>query len=280
MSTDLVPASTGYTLSPAEYALLEGDLSKLSEESRLTLYNNVCTSLGLNPMTAPFGYIRLSGKLTLYAKKDCTDQLRRIHGVSITDLIGRELNGVYIVTAKAQDKTGRTDVATGAVSLDGLKSEALCNGLMKTETKAKRRVTLSICGLGMLDESEASSIPGAQMVAHSPILHTEQGRVNTQTGEITEAPPSGELDPLAARRLRCMRTFKEHFDPIALEMSLPPAHIRVKDGRIQVGATFAEMSEADLDTVEEFMARPDAPVKPKEAPTPEQSAQTVAAVSA
>jgi phage tail sheath protein FI len=30
---------------------------------------------------------------------------------------------------------------------------------MKAETKAKRRVTLSICGLNMLDESEVESIP-------------------------------------------------------------------------------------------------------------------------
>jgi len=32
---------------------------------------------------------------------------------------------------------------------------------MKCETKAKRRATLSICGLGMLDESELETIPGA-----------------------------------------------------------------------------------------------------------------------
>lgn len=31
---------------------------------------------------------------------------------------------------------------------------------MKAVTKSKRRVTLSICGLGMLDESEADSIRG------------------------------------------------------------------------------------------------------------------------
>lgn len=170
MSAELIIAQQqNYTLSPAEYALLEGDLSRLDEKSRLSLYNNVCLSLGLNPMTAPFGYIRLSGKLTLYAKKDCTDQLRKIHGVSITDLVGRDMNGAYVVTAKAQDKTGRIDVGTGAVSLEGLKGEALCNALMKAETKSKRRVTLSICGLGMLDESETGSIPGAEVVhaAHS-----------------------------------------------------------------------------------------------------------------
>ncbi len=35
---------------------------------------------------------------------------------------------------------------------------------MKAETKAKRRVTLSICGLGMLDESEVPSVKGAEVV--------------------------------------------------------------------------------------------------------------------
>jgi hypothetical protein len=30
---------------------------------------------------------------------------------------------------------------------------------MKAETKAKRRVTLSICGLGLLDETEVETVP-------------------------------------------------------------------------------------------------------------------------
>ena len=35
---------------------------------------------------------------------------------------------------------------------------------MKAETKSKRRVTLRLCGLGMLDESEVETIPNAQRV--------------------------------------------------------------------------------------------------------------------
>jgi len=48
------------------------------------------------------------------------------------------------------------------VNIENLKGEARSNAMMKAETKAKRRVTLSICGLGMLDESETDSIPGAR----------------------------------------------------------------------------------------------------------------------
>jgi hypothetical protein len=56
---------------------------------------------------------------------------------------------------------GRTDAAKGAVNISGLKGEALANALMKAETKAKRRATLSICGLGFLDETEVEDIPAS-----------------------------------------------------------------------------------------------------------------------
>jgi hypothetical protein len=48
------------------------------------------------------------------------------------------------------------------VTVGGLKGESKANAMMKAETKAKRRVTLSICGLGMLDETEVETIPSAQ----------------------------------------------------------------------------------------------------------------------
>jgi hypothetical protein len=143
-----------------QQVLLGGDLSKLNSEQRISFYNRVCESLGLNPLTQPFAYLKLSGKEVLYAKKDATEQLRFIHGISI-DPAGftREvIEGVYVVTAPASMPSGRTDVSTGAVAIDGLKGENRANAMMKAETKAKRRVTLSICGLGMLDETEVETI--------------------------------------------------------------------------------------------------------------------------
>lgn len=137
-----------------EAALIRGDLSALTEEERLQYYNRVCESVGLNPMTQPFEYITLNGKLRLYARKDATDQLRTIHKVSVVDLVESDWEGVFMVTAKVQNAEGRTDAAKGAVTITGLKGEALANALMKCETKAKRRATLSICGLGFLDEVE------------------------------------------------------------------------------------------------------------------------------
>ncbi len=159
-----------------EEVLVGGDLSKLTPTMRISYYNRVCESLGLNPLTRPFEYITLSGKLTLYAKKDATEQLRLIHRVSITELSTQQIGDVFVTTAKASNAEGRTDAATGAVSIAGLKGEALANAIMKSETKSKRRVTLSICGLGLLDETEvaASDEPVPQ-----PVMV-----VNTRTGEI------------------------------------------------------------------------------------------------
>jgi len=132
----------------------------LNTEERIAYYNKVCESLRLNPLTRPFQYIKLNGKLTLYALKNCAEQLRKIHGISITDMTAELLpDESYIVHVKLkQDSTGRTDAATGAVSLKGLIGEPRCNKIMTAETKAKNRGTYSICSLGMLDETEIQSI--------------------------------------------------------------------------------------------------------------------------
>jgi hypothetical protein len=145
-----------------EPALLDGDLSRLSETQRIQYYTRVCESVGLNPITKPFEYLRLNGKMIMYATRACTDQLRHIHKVSLTIVSRERLEGVYVVTARATMPDGRTDESIGAVPLDGVKGEALSNALMKAETKAKRRVTMAICGLSLLDETEVESIPAAR----------------------------------------------------------------------------------------------------------------------
>lgn len=150
-----------------ELALIQGDLSKLSVEQRLSYFKSVCESLSLNPLTKPFDFINLNGKLTLYTKRDATDQLRNNRKISITISAREKIEDVYIVTAKAKNPDGREDESTGAVNVSGLKGDALANAMMKAETKAKRRVTLSICGLGLLDESEIETIPDAKKVSET-----------------------------------------------------------------------------------------------------------------
>jgi hypothetical protein len=150
-------------LDAIEQALVTGNIGALNQADRLAYYDKLCKSLGLNPLTQPFEYLTLNNKVRLYAKKDCTDQLRSINGVSVTKLEKERIEDVYAVTAYVQDAKGRVDSAVGAVTVGSLKGEALANALMKAETKAKRRATLSICGLGFLDETEIETIPAHQM---------------------------------------------------------------------------------------------------------------------
>ncbi len=141
------------TISAVETALVMGDLSQLSPTQRLELYKETCESTGLNPVTQPFDYITLKGKLKLYCKSEGADQLRTIRRISITSLerIHHQETGLFSVTAKAKDDKDRIDEAVGIVNVAGLNGENLANAMMKCETKAKRRVTLSICGLSFLD---------------------------------------------------------------------------------------------------------------------------------
>jgi len=145
-----------------EQVVMQGDLSKLTPQQKVMYYRKVCESVGLNPFTRPFEFMSLSGKLVMYAKKDATEQLRKLNGISIEKLEERVIDGLYIVKATARTKDGRTDESTGVVNIENLRGEAKANAFMKAETKAKRRVTLSISGMGLIDESEVDSIPGAK----------------------------------------------------------------------------------------------------------------------
>jgi hypothetical protein len=143
-----------------ETVLVKGDLSKLSSQERSDLYLTTCKSLGLNPLTRPFEYITLNGKLTLYALRACTDQLRKVNDVSIEVVSSVEKDGLFTVHVRATVPSSRVDEDFGVVSLpDTLKGEARANQILKAVTKAKRRVTLSISGLGFLDETEIEDIP-------------------------------------------------------------------------------------------------------------------------
>lgn len=168
-----------------ESVIIKGDLANLTPIERANYYNALCHSLGLNPLTQPFKYLLLDGKLTLYATKDCTEQLRKMDKISVTIVAREAVGGAYIVTARASTPDGRTDESIGAVPLEKeggewvqkqhgtgrffkangewtpLRGVELANAMMKAETKSKRRVTLSICGLGVLDETEVETIANA-----------------------------------------------------------------------------------------------------------------------
>ena len=212
--------TTQTTADIIESVVIGGDLSKLSPDQRVGYYRQVCSSLGLNPLTRPFDYITLNGKLTLYAKKDATDQLRNLHSVSIDDVDIRETDTQFIVKVKGHDKSGRTDVEVGVVNRSDMQGNA-ANAQMKAVTKGKRRLTLSLCGLGWLDETEVETIKDARPVTVA------------ETGEIVDAHATGEdyrkaYEAAGFSREEGVRIFKEcgmDLDKAitAVEAQTPPA---------------------------------------------------------
>lgn len=176
-----------------EQVVVNGDLQRLTPNQRLEYYNRVCESMGLNPLTQPFQYIRLNGRLTLYATRAAADQLRRLHNVSITNLDVDLTDDMAVVTCSGSDGSGRADTDVGVVPLKGLSGDARANAILKAVTKAKRRMTLSLCGLGWLDETEVEAIPDAQ-----PVTVTVSGEI-TEPHDQRERPTPGEGNAASPR---------------------------------------------------------------------------------
>ena len=198
-------AKTDQDLSLLESVVVDGDLANLSSADRLSYYAKVCDSMGLNPLTKPFEYIRLNGKLILYAGKNCTDQLCNNRGINIDLEEGKIMEGVYMIHAHAT-LGGRSTTSTGAVPIGGIKGEALANAMMKAETKAKRRAVLSLVGLSMLDGTEVETIPDREAVV-----------VDQATGEIMAPPERPKPLPTPERK------------PITLYSLLHPAVIKLAE---------------------------------------------------
>ena len=144
------------------------DTGSLTAQQRAGYVTALCRALRLNPLTNPVQFIRLNGKEVLYVTRTATDQLAAIHGLNrktvrgpeIVDIAGMK---VALCTVEVTLPNGRSETATATLPVA---DPAML--YMKLETKAKRRGTLAILGLGLLAEEEAESIPGAERVDLAP----------------------------------------------------------------------------------------------------------------
>ena len=198
------------SLSPARSpdALIEalvarGDLKDLTPAQRAAYYAGVCESLGLNPLTKPFEFLHLGGRLVLYATKGAADQLRAIHGVSLEVVANVVEDGMAVVHVRAKAADGRADEDFGLVSVDGLRGEAYANARLKALTKAKRRATLSLLGLGMLDETEVPSSARAWEEPSRASVSTVEASAVTTTG--VALAPGGDAWEEASGRWRAVQ---------------------------------------------------------------------------
>ena len=224
-----------------EAVITKGDLAKLTPVERTQYYNGVCRSVGLNPFTRPFEFITLSGKLTLYARREATDQLRKLNGISL-EVISREVvSDILTVHVRARDKTGRTDEDFGSVTIAGLKGEALANATMKAITKAKRRCTLSISGLGFLDESEVEDISH-----RAPPPAPVSTRAELDQFASSAAAPAEIVDP-------------ETGEILDSEQIHAQARAAAERGTELLRAHWRNLSDAERDMLRDAVGTPEAP---------------------
>lgn len=198
MNTSLQIKTEHPSLEAMEKALA-GNLKDLTTAERLQFLKTLCESVGLNPLTQPFEFVELKGKLKLYPKSGCAEQLRKIHGVSIKVTERARDKGVYWVRVEATDAAGRTDEAIGAVPMaDNAGGEFVADAMMKAETKAKRRVTFSICGLGFQDfedmRNDTMKPVHGEIVDEGETIADKVARLNQTISDAKSSPASPQSE--------------------------------------------------------------------------------------
>lgn len=191
-----------------EQVIVKGDLSKLEPKERAHYYMAVCQSVGLNPLTRPFLYVQFAdGGLQLYPRKEAADQLRGIHKVQTRIVDQKVEQGIYLVVVEARHPDGRVETDIGAVPVAGLQALFLANAMKKAITQGKRRATLAMLGLSLIDDDEIRAIKGARFVEADPetgeIIDAPDApviEVPSEPAAVTAAPPSGNAERVAAMK--------------------------------------------------------------------------------
>jgi len=221
---DMVPReSLAVSVSQAiENTLIIGDLKSLTSEQRVEYAKAFAKSLGINILTRPFDYIlfrEFDGgpeRLELYLNAKGAAQLRKIHRIStVPGTLKQEfLNDHCITRVDVRDGWGGTDTATGSVTLwkvkNGQRVELVGrewdNAIMKCETKAKRRATLSICGLAMLDESQLDTMQIIGGVTQEGRIYRFQDQESPQLEEKRSDHPSLNRSQVIDARIEELRS--------------------------------------------------------------------------
>lgn len=248
MTTDQIATTNHLAAAVLERVIVAGDLKDLTPTDRVMYYKAKCESVGLNPLTRPFRYILFKGRagrdgeagepdrLELYADKGCAEQLRTRDNITLELVRSEVIEGIYIATARATRPDGRHDEDYGAVSIEKLYPSQRANAIMRAVTKAKRRVTLSICGLGMPDESELPEIQGAETDLDDDggvtVQAKERRRLYDQIIAVADRMGLKPEERKAAWKEHLQEAKPETADPSALQDLLTALEEREKGTRV------------------------------------------------
>lgn len=238
-----------------EKLVMTGDVSKLGPQERTRYYVALCDSVGVPWQLQPFDFMTgMGGGLKPYANRKCTDYLRLKHHISVSVVSIQVVDGILEVRARATTPDGRSDEDVGAVNVANLRADALANAKMKAITKAKRRVTLSICGLGLSDETEVETIPNAQTVTAAAML---EGPVDPAAELLATLDACDDVDAWKEANKAALRKLsRADKQRVADAGSMRRAHLEAKrtqstdpddDERAAILAAEQEAAEAEAD---------------------------------
>lgn len=228
--------------------ITNGDLSKLSADQKVAYYRNFCERLGLDPLSQPFKLLRLNGKEILYCDRSGTQQLNKLHSVS-HEIRAREIvNGCYVVTSQASTPDGRHTESIGAVPIENLRGDNLCNAMMKAETKAKRRATLDLLGLGILDETETETIPAIEAKMPAPVAAAPKPAPVT-----AEAEKPKKTIAKSTEKVKMLAPDAEAADPMKTKYSSAEALEEVL-GKAFTVSQLADLYYVNIETIEKNAA--------------------------
>lgn len=142
--------------------IMEGDISQMTPIEKAQFCYQLAVSCGLNPLTKPFDILKLGGRTVIYANRTCADQIRKRDNLKSRVTYSGPMmmkpnefrEDVYMVMVELEAPDGRTETGIGCINIHQHSGEALANAVMKCHTKALRRATMSMGGLGFLDEVE------------------------------------------------------------------------------------------------------------------------------
>jgi hypothetical protein len=142
-----------------DHVIATNDLAKLTPHQRVGLVLALCESLGLNPLSRPFELLVLDGKVVLYPTKSATEQLGRLHQISVKKVRQQNVGDLHVVEVEGRRPNGQTSFASKYVSLRDqrgapLAGQKLADAFAKAETGAKRRLILSMVGLAGLPDAD------------------------------------------------------------------------------------------------------------------------------
>lgn len=156
-----------------------GRCDRLNDEQRADYINYLCSKIGIEPTFRPIDLIPTKNGIKPYLNKGAGELIRDKRRISVDDMEIKEIGNMWLVTCRVRSFDGRCDTDMGVCLKNGTDKSPmnLNDSLMKAVTKAKRRATLSMCGLGAIIEeahpTEYNGDPEQQQCKSQILLEDE-----------------------------------------------------------------------------------------------------------